>query len=136
MLFRSCLVAATLILNYVKDRISEKDPASKLHKVTTELNNLKSASENELSECSNNYKNQILELKNEIASLHGKINIKDTMIHGFRSGITKNLIKHGHSEKFFLYAQNLADKINSDLDVNTLAPVLTPETMKYIEIFQ
>lgn len=142
-----CLVAATLLLNYIKDKISERDPTSKLHKVTTELKNLKTSHETsnneikanhekELRENNTKYENQILELRTEITSLHGKLSIKDTMIHGFRSGITKNLLKHGSSQEFFLYAQNLADKINSDLDVNTLAPVLTPETMKYMDIFQ
>ncbi|WP_460371001.1 hypothetical protein ACOYXF_05060 [Pseudomonas sp. Tul1A2] len=142
-----CLVAATTLLNYIKDRISERDPTSKLHKVTTELNSvktehetnnkrLKANHEKELKECTKKYENHITELKNEITLLHGKISIKDTVIHGFRSGITKNLLKHGSTQEFFLYAQNLCDKINSDLDMNTLAPVLTPETMKYLDIFQ
>ncbi|NWD89916.1 hypothetical protein [Pseudomonas sp. K5002] len=142
-----CLVAATLLLNYIKDKISERDPTSKLHKVTTELKNLKithdttnneikTNHEKELRDSNAKYDHQILELRKEISSLHGKLSIKDTMIHGFRSGITKNLLKHGSSQEFFTYAQNLAAKINSDLDFNTLAPVLTPETMKYIDICQ
>ncbi|MGE8436656.1 MAG: hypothetical protein ACN6P2_08970 [Pseudomonas palmensis] len=142
-----CLVAATLLLNYLKDKISERDPTSKLHRVTTELSNLKithdtndkeikASHDKDLKDIKSKYDKQLLDLNKEIATLQGKLSVKDTIIHGIRNGITTNLIKHGSSQEFFDYAKDLASKINSDLDVNTLAPVLTPETMKYIDMLK
>lgn len=132
-----CLIAVTLLLNLVKDKISEKDPSSKLHKVNSELTLLKSSRQNSKNKIKVKYEKEIQNLKNEIASLQKTLNVKDTIIHGIKNGITTNLIKHGSSqESFFEYAKELATKINSDLDVNTLAPVLTPETRKYIDMLK
>ncbi|PBP70535.1 hypothetical protein [Pseudomonas syringae] len=142
-----CLVAATLLLNYIKDKISERDPSSKLHKANTELKTLKATydanyKENkkthtkEIEESKARYETMISNLEKSIETLQGKLSVKDTMIHSIRTGITTNLLKHGDNKEFFLYARDLANKINSDLDMNTLAPVLTPETMKYIDMLK
>ncbi len=142
-----CLIAATLLFNYIKDKISEKDPSSKLYKVSAELKALETSHENvikslkkqneELLKTSiSTYTKQITELKSEVAHLTKKLGVKDTIIHGIKNSITSSLIKHGSTEPFYKYAKDLAENINSDLDLNTLSPVTTPETMKYIDLFK
>ncbi|GEM_PF-5497110 len=142
-----CLVALTLIFNYIKEKISERDPASKLYKTTKELNELKHSSkqneenskteyDNEVSNIRSTHAIECTTLRAEIATLQGKLSVKDTIIHQIRNGITSNLIKHGSTPAFMEYVKDLAEKINSDFDVNTLAPVLTPETKKYIEMIR
>lgn len=142
-----CLIAVTLLLNYFKDKISEKDPSSKLYKATSELNilkktrdaeikNLKKSNENATKDSKNKYEKEIADLKIEITYLNGKLSVKDTIIHEIRNGITNGLIKHGESEIFFQYVKDLATNINSDQDMNTLAPVSTKDTIKYIEMFK
>lgn len=143
----ACLVAATLLMNYIRDKISEKDPASKLHKATSEIKALKENHTNETAKTELKHNNEINQTtikheaeleqyKKEIALLQGKLSIKDTIIHQIRSGITSKLIEHGRNDEFFDFVKNLADKMNSDFDMNTLAPVVTPETKKYIDMLR
>lgn len=142
-----CLIVVTLLFNYIKDKISEKDPYSKLHKATSELSAFKTtrdadikdltkSNEIALKELRKKYERHILDLENDISHLNGRLSVKDTIIHEIRNGITNGLIKHGESEIFFQYVKDLATKINSDHDMNTLAPVTTKDTMKYIEMFK
>ena len=116
-----CLIAATLILNHLKDKISERDPASKLHKVTTELKALKASHEKE-----------IADLKDKINILDQNISLKDTMILGIKNGITVHMAVHGQGQEFFDYIKNFVVEISDDLEINTLTPKSTPQSRKWI----
>jgi len=116
-----CIIAATLILNHLKDKISEKDPSSKLHKVTTELENLKKSHEKE-----------VHDLKEKINILDQNISLKDTMILGIKNGITVNMAVHGQGQEFFDYIKNFVVEISADLEINTLTPKSTPQSRKWI----
>lgn len=119
-----CLIATTLILNFIKDKISERDSTSKLYKANQEIAKIKEESAIEKAR-----------LNDEIEKLNNKISVKDTIIMGIRNGLTTNLIQHGDTPKFMAYVKNLTVTISSDIEVNTLAPATTPESRKYMEIF-
>ncbi|WP_342653504.1 hypothetical protein [Pseudomonas sp. F3-2] len=142
-----CLVATTFLINYIKDKISERDPSSKLCKATNELASLKASYDSDIKKIEKNneesrkafekrHEKEIKALTADITHLTGKLSVKDTIIHGIRNGITTGLIKHGETPALLQYVKDLATNINSDLDVNTLAPVFNDETKKYIEMFK
>ena len=130
----SCLIAATLILNHIKDKISEKDPASKLYKVTTELNKLKTSAANEASTIKVKHDRDLAELQKKIDLLNKNISLKDTMIFGIKNGITLNMAVHGQGQDFFDYIKNFVVELSSDLEINTLTPTSTPQSTKWLNM--
>ncbi|WP_406821526.1 hypothetical protein ACJA3S_08775 [Pseudomonas sp. KnCO4] len=117
------LIALTAISGNLKDKISEKDPSSKLFKAKAEIEESKT----KITDLENRHKTEISKLKDNLA-------LKDSLIHNIKSGINNNLIEHGETAEFFAYAKKLASEINSDIEANTLAPELTPKTKKYFDM--
>jgi hypothetical protein len=129
-----CLIAATLLLNFIKDKIAEKDPNSKLHKLKTELDNLKSSNITNSTETKTKHDKEISDLRREILTLQTKINLKDTIILGIKNSITTNLVLLGSSQKFHEYVTDFVITINTDLEINTLTPTATAASQKYVDM--